>query len=60
MPSGPATNPAYPTAPTGPVTGGGIAGAPGSEQDFVVNVGDRVFFESDSTDLTPTATATPR
>jgi len=26
---------------------------PGSQQDFVVNVGDRVFFESDSTDLTP-------
>ena len=34
------------------------AGAPGSPQDFVVNVGDRVFFESDSSDLTPTATAT--
>jgi peptidoglycan-associated lipoprotein len=26
--------------------------APGSSQDFVVNVGDRVFFETDSTDLT--------
>ena len=26
---------------------------PGSAQDFVVNVGDRVFFETDSTDLTP-------
>ena len=38
--------------------GRGGAGAPGSAQDFVVNVGDRVFFESDSTDLTPTATAT--
>ncbi|GJD36252.1 peptidoglycan-associated lipoprotein [Methylobacterium aerolatum] len=36
----------------------GGAGVPGSAQDFVVNVGDRVFFESDSTDLTPTATAT--
>ncbi len=24
------------------------AGAPGSQQDFVVNVGDRVFFETDS------------
>ena len=32
--------------------------APGSAQDFVVNVGDRVFFETDSTDLTPTAVAT--
>jgi peptidoglycan-associated lipoprotein len=26
---------------------------PGSQQDFVVNVGDRVFFETDSSDLTP-------
>ena len=33
---------------------GGVAGtaAPGSSQDFVVNVGDRVFFETDSTNLT--------
>jgi peptidoglycan-associated lipoprotein len=31
---------------------------PGSQQDFVVNVGDRVFFETDSTDLTPQARAT--
>ena len=37
----------------------GGANTPGSAQDFVVNIGDRVFFESDSTDLTPTATATP-
>ncbi|HEX8164762.1 MAG TPA: peptidoglycan-associated lipoprotein Pal [Beijerinckiaceae bacterium] len=37
---------------------GGRGGAPGSTQDFVVNVGDRVFFESDSTDLTPTSIAT--
>ena len=38
----------------------GLAGpaAPGSEQDFVVNVGDRVFFETDSTELTPTSRAT--
>ena len=28
------------------------AATPGSQQDFVVNVGDRVFFETDSTDLT--------
>ena len=36
-----------------------LAGAaPGTSQDFVVNVGDRVFFETDSTDLTSTATAT--
>jgi peptidoglycan-associated lipoprotein len=38
----------------------GMAGAatPGSQQDFVVNVGDRVFFETDSTDLTTQARAT--
>ena len=36
----------------------GAAAAPGSQQDFVVNIGDRVFFETDSTDLTPTAVAT--
>jgi peptidoglycan-associated lipoprotein len=36
-----------------------IAGAaPGTSQDFVVNVGDRVFFETDSTNLTTTAVAT--
>ena len=32
-------------------TGPGAAAVPGSEQDFTVNVGDRVFFESDSTEL---------
>ena len=32
--------------------------APGSAQDFVVNVGDRVFFESDSSELTPQSIAT--
>ncbi len=37
---------------------GGRAGAPGSAQDFAQTVGDRVFFESDSTDLTPKAQAT--
>jgi peptidoglycan-associated lipoprotein len=32
--------------------------APGSAQEFVVNVGDRVFFETDSVTLTPTAQGT--
>jgi peptidoglycan-associated lipoprotein len=43
-----------------PLGDGAMASAatPGSQQDFVVNVGDRVFFESDQTDLTPQATAT--
>jgi peptidoglycan-associated lipoprotein len=36
----------------------GGASSPGSQQDFVVNVGDRVFFETDSTDLTPQSRAT--
>jgi peptidoglycan-associated lipoprotein len=31
---------------------------PGSQQDFVVNVGDRVFFDTDSTDLTAQSRAT--
>jgi peptidoglycan-associated lipoprotein len=34
------------------------AATPGSQQDFVVNVGDRVFFESDQTDLSPQAVVT--
>jgi peptidoglycan-associated lipoprotein len=38
--------------------GGPGAAAPGSSQDFVANVGDRIFFETDSTDLTTQAKAT--
>jgi peptidoglycan-associated lipoprotein len=34
------------------------AATPGSQQDFVVNVGDRVFFDTDQTDLSPQARAT--
>ena len=37
--------------------GYGAAG-PGSAQEFNQTVGDRVFFETDQTDLTPTAQAT--
>jgi peptidoglycan-associated lipoprotein len=37
----------------------GLAGSgPGSAQDFAINVGDKVFFESDSSELTGTAVAT--
>jgi peptidoglycan-associated lipoprotein len=39
----------------GPNAAGGV---PGSFQDFSANVGDRVFFETDSTELTSTAQAT--
>jgi peptidoglycan-associated lipoprotein len=45
-----------------PVTGVGNlgpgGGAPGSQQEFLVSVGDRVFFETDSSALTSTAQAT--
>jgi peptidoglycan-associated lipoprotein len=34
------------------------AATPGSQQDFVVNVGDRVFFNSDSSELTPQSIST--
>jgi peptidoglycan-associated lipoprotein len=49
-----ATVPTVPTAtaPTAP----GIR--PGSQQDLVVNVGDRVFFDYDKSDLKPAARAT--
>ena len=38
--------------------GGAGSAAPGSQPDFVVNVGDRVFFENDSSELTPQSVAT--
>jgi peptidoglycan-associated lipoprotein len=38
--------------------GAGLAATPGSQQDFVVNVGDRVFFLEDSSDLTPEGRST--
>src|SRR5512144_144539 len=44
--------------PTGQQQAGAGAAVPGSAQDFVVNVGDRVFFETDSTELTPQARTT--
>jgi peptidoglycan-associated lipoprotein len=49
-----AKNPAE--APNAGVNAG--AAIPGSPQDFAVNVGDRVFFDSDSSELSPTAQAT--
>ena len=41
-------------------TGPGAAAVPGSEQDFTVNVGDRVFFLEDKSTLTPEAQETLR
>ncbi|MDY8110971.1 peptidoglycan-associated lipoprotein Pal [Fulvimarina sp. 2208YS6-2-32] len=37
---------------------GGAGGAPGSSQDFTVNVGDRIFFETDSSAITAQAQQT--
>ncbi len=57
-PNGPVgpSGPVYPGASTGPVDGGAMTAArPGSEQDFVVNVGDRVYFELDSYQISPEA-----
>ncbi len=42
----------------GAAGGGSGSATPGSARDFAVNVGDRVFFESDQTDLTATGIAT--
>jgi peptidoglycan-associated lipoprotein len=52
-----ASNPANQTA-AGYGAGAGGPARPGSAQDFVVNVGDRVFFETDSAELTVQARAT--
>jgi len=38
--------------------GANAAATPGSAQDFVVNVGDRVWFQVDSSELTQQSTAT--
>jgi len=52
----PSSGPQYPTAPSGPVDGGALgSAAPGSEQDFVVNVGDRIYFDLDSYEIRPDA-----
>jgi peptidoglycan-associated lipoprotein len=45
-------------AKTGDDLAGGGSAAPGSPGDFLVSAGDRVFFETDSSELTSTAQAT--
>jgi peptidoglycan-associated lipoprotein len=47
-----------PNDPSNAMASTGGAATPGSQQDFVVNVGDRVFFETDSWQLTQQASAT--
>jgi peptidoglycan-associated lipoprotein len=56
--SGCAKNPNGELGGLGGVGGGVTSATPGSPQDFVVNVGDRVFFDTDSTELSATARAT--
>ncbi len=52
----PAGNEQYNDNAGAPITGGAVgAAAPGSEQDFVVNVGDRVYFDLDSYQIRPEA-----
>jgi peptidoglycan-associated lipoprotein len=52
----PPANEQYNDNSAGPVSGGNLgAAAPGSEQDFVVNVGDRVYFDLDSYQIRPEA-----
>jgi peptidoglycan-associated lipoprotein len=46
-----------PTDLNASVAGAGVA-TPGSQRDFAENIGDRVFFDTDSTELSPTAQAT--
>lgn len=46
------------TSPTAGGAGAGGAAVPGSQEDLVVNVGDRVFFNFDQYDLTPQGQAT--
>ena len=50
------TGPSGPTVPTGPVDGGPVA--PGSVRDFVINVGDRVYFDFDSYSIRSDASRT--
>jgi peptidoglycan-associated lipoprotein len=52
----PQTNTATTTGNTGATQGGPTTGVtPGSKEDFVQNVGDRVFFAFDKSDITPEA-----
>ena len=57
--STPDENASATSTPSAPVTQTQPSGpTPGSQQDLVVNVGDRVFFETDRSDLTSAARAT--
>ncbi len=53
-----AKNPTEDQAALAGIGAGSRAAIPGSPQDFAVTAGDRVFFDSDSSELSPTAQAT--
>ena len=50
------SNPSYPGPGNGGIDGSNVdPAAPGTEQDFVVNVGDRIYFDLDSFQISPEA-----
>ena len=51
------TQPNNPRAPAGDIGGGALPGTarPGTEQDFIVNTGDRVYFDLDSHEVKSSA-----
>ena len=53
-----AKNTAETDGPNGAAYGGGAGGGPGSFQEFSAQVGDRVFFDTDQTDLNEKGMAT--
>jgi peptidoglycan-associated lipoprotein len=54
-PPAPAPEPSLRGAPTPPVESQSTAPLPGSEQDFVINAGDRVYFDFDQYAIRPDA-----
>jgi len=58
--SNPSTDASGSSAATGGSLGSGVSSAPvpGSQEDLVVQVGDRVFFDTDRSDLRPDQQAT--
>lgn len=55
VPAGPPPSPGYPAPPPGAVSSQPL---PGTVQDFVINVGDRVYFDFDQAEIRPGARPT--
>ena len=45
------SQPAYPQQPTGPTAPDPMGPLPGTVQDFVINIGERIYFDTDSYDV---------